>query len=67
MNRYSPRQWVFLVHNYGLTVMAARVRKPRDKASVENAVGVAYKRIYAPLRDHVFYSLSGNFTPSASI
>lgn len=39
------------------TVMATRVRKPRDKASVENAVGVAYKRIYAPLRNEVFHSL----------
>lgn len=43
---------------YGTTVMAARVRKPRDKASVESAVSIAYKRIYAPLRNQTFYSLA---------
>ena len=42
---------------YSTTVMAARVRKPRDKASVESGVSVAYKRIYAPLRNQIFYSL----------
>lgn len=59
-SRYEPvftEAMDFFGAYYGLTVMATRVRKPRDKASVENAVGVAYKRIYAPLRDHVFYSL----------
>jgi transposase len=44
--------------HYGLTVMAARVRKPRDKPSVEKGVSDSYKRIYAPLRDQVFYSLA---------
>ncbi len=31
--------------------------KPRDKPSVERAVDLAYKRIYAPLRDRIFHSL----------
>lgn len=59
-SRYEPvftEAMAFFGTYYGLTVMAARVRKPRDKASVENAVSVAYKRIYAPLRDQIFYSL----------
>jgi hypothetical protein len=33
------------------------VAKPKDKASVEGAVGIAYHRIYAPLRNEVFHSL----------
>lgn len=59
-NRYEPtftEAMELFGQHYALTVMAARVRKPRDKASVENAVSVAYKRIYAPLRDQLFYSL----------
>jgi hypothetical protein len=37
--------------------MAARVRKPRDKASVESHVNAVYNRIYAPLRNRIFHSL----------
>jgi len=60
-SRYEPtftEAMDFFGHYYGITVMAARVRKPRDKASVEKAVSDTYKRIYAPLRDQVFYSLA---------
>ena len=60
-NRYEPtftEAMDYFGRHYGLTVMAARVRKPRDKASVESAVSIAYKRIYAPLRDQNFYSLA---------
>src|SRR5690606_1320654 len=46
-----------LAEHYGATVLAARVRKPRDKASVEKAVDLSYKHIYAPLRNQMFYSL----------
>jgi len=59
-NRYEPgfteliNQWS--VH-YNTTFLATRVAKPRDKATVEKAVDLAYKRIYAPLRDKVFHSL----------
>lgn len=59
-SRYEPvftEAMEYFGRHYDCTVMATRVRKPRDKASVENAVGVAYKRIYAPLRNEVFYSL----------
>jgi transposase len=59
--RYEPvfpdtiLQWS--LHN-NITLLAARVRKPKDKASVENEVKLVYQRIYAPLRDKVFFSLS---------
>lgn len=44
------------LHN-NIHLIAARVRKPRDKAHVENEVKIAYSRIYAPLRDKVFHSV----------
>jgi len=48
----------YFAEHYGTTVQAARVVKPRDKASVEKAVDICYKRIYAPLRNQSFYSLT---------
>ncbi|MCH8495718.1 MAG: IS21 family transposase [Balneolales bacterium] len=44
--------------HYQCTFMTTRVRKPRDKASVESAVNVAYKRIYGKLRNQRYYSLT---------
>jgi len=58
--RYEPvftdtfTQWA--LHN-NITLLAARPRKPKDKAPVENEVKLAYQRIYAPLRDKVFFSI----------
>lgn len=43
--------------HYGLVIVPARVREPRDKALAENTVRLVYQRVYAPLRDRVFYSL----------
>ena len=43
--------------HYGTIIMPARVRKARDKALVENAVKLIYQRVYAPLRNKIFYSL----------
>jgi transposase len=60
-NRYEPsftglaQQWS--VH-YNTSFLATRLAKPRDKPTVEKAVDLAYKRIYAPLRDHTFGSLA---------
>lgn len=60
-NRYEPcftevaEQWSL---HYNTSLTATRVRKPRDKASVEKGVDLAYKRIYAPLRNEEFYSLA---------
>ncbi|MCR6720045.1 MAG: IS21 family transposase [Chitinophagaceae bacterium] len=59
-DRYTPEfteAMEYLAAYYGTTAMAARVAKPRDKASVESAVNVCYLRIYAPLRHQTFYSL----------
>lgn len=46
-----------LAAHYGVAVIPARVRKPRDKAKVESAVQVAERWILARLRDHRFFSL----------
>ena len=43
--------------HYQIDLQAARVAKPKDKASVENAVAQIYRRIYAPLRNIVFHSI----------
>lgn len=57
-NRYEPsfddlaQQWSA---HYGTTLMASRVRKPRDKASAESHVNSVYNRVYAPLRNTVFH------------
>ena len=42
---------------YRTTIIPTRARKPKDKALVENAVRLAYIRIYAPLRNKTFYSM----------
>jgi len=43
--------------HYQTVVLPARVRRPQDKALVENAVRLVYQRIYAPLRNRDFLSL----------
>jgi len=59
-DRYEPafedlaHQWSLY---FGTTMMATRVRKPRDKASVESHVNVVYNRIYAALRNRVFHDI----------
>lgn len=45
-------------NHYGTTVLPARSRKPQDKAIVEKTVSIVYSRIFAPLRDRIFYSIS---------
>ena len=57
---YEPlvdRDFTDLANHYGIAVLPARSRKPRDKAVVENAVSIVYSRIFAPLRDITFHSL----------
>ena len=44
--------------HYGTHILATRSYKPRDKAMVEKAVSIVYSRIYAPLRNRIFYSLA---------
>lgn len=60
-NRYEPKftdmlqQWAN--HN-NIALLASRPAKPKDKPSVENTVKITYQRIYAPLRNETFTSLS---------
>jgi len=59
--RYDPqfnRAYAELAEHYSLAVLPARVRKPRDKAAVENGVLVAERRVLGALRDRQFFSLA---------
>lgn len=58
--RYEPDlnpTYQDLCDHYGLAVLPARKRKPRDKAKVESAVQIAERMILGGLRDHTFFSL----------
>ena len=59
-DRYEPDinpDYAEFGEHYSTVIIPARVREARDKALVENAVGLAYQRIYAPMRNRTFYSL----------
>jgi transposase len=59
-DRYEPKineAFLDFAEHYGTVIYPARVRKPKDKALVENAVRIAYQRIFAPLSKKVFFSL----------
>ena len=59
-DRYDPTfndLCVQLAAHYQLDLDATRAGKPKDKASVENMVSTIYSRIYAPLRNTIFYSI----------
>jgi len=59
-SRYEPvftEAMQYFAEHYRTTVLAARVGKPRDKASVEKAVDLSYKHVYAPLRNQIFHSI----------
>ena len=49
-------------NHYGTTVVPARVRKPKDKALVENQVKMIYSRVYAKLRNRQFFDLDRKST-----
>ncbi len=53
----NPTYLDFARH-YGVAVVPARVRKPKDKAKVEVGVQVVERWILAPLRDHTFFNLA---------
>lgn len=53
----NPAYQEFASH-YGLAILPARVRKPRDKASVESGVLLVERWILARLRDISFFSLA---------
>ena len=59
-DRYDPELTDLmnqLCLHYDTCILPARVYKPRDKPSVEKGVDLAYKRIYAPMRNMEFNSL----------
>lgn len=60
-SRYEPelnRAYLDFAQHYDVAVIPARVRKPRDKAVVEVHVQIIERRLLAPLRDRVFFSVT---------
>ena len=60
-HRYEPDlnpTYHDLAHHYGVAVLPARVRRPRDKAKAEVAVQVVERWILAALRHRTFFSLA---------
>ena len=59
-NRYEPginRVLEDFANHYRTTIVPARVKKPQDKALVENQVKLIYSRVYARLRHMQFFDL----------
>ncbi len=58
--RYEPllnQTYLDMANHYHTAIVPARVRKPKDKAKVENAVLIVQRWILAALRNHTFFSL----------
>jgi len=59
--RYDPEinpSYADLARHYGVAVIPARVRKPKDKAKAEGGVLVVERWIMAALRNRTFFSLA---------
>jgi transposase len=59
-HRYDPdvnANYQHLSEHYGFAIVPARVREPKDKAKVENAVGIVERQILAPMRHVTFTSI----------
>jgi transposase len=68
-DRYEPDlndEYAALAAHYGTAILPARVRRPRDKAAVENGVLGVYRRVLAPLRNRTFFSI-GELNEALSI
>jgi len=60
-SRYEPeiaQSFSDFYNHYGMAALPTRVAKPKDKSLVEGLVRILYSRIYAPLRNRIFYSLN---------
>jgi transposase len=60
-SRYEPvinENFKSFADHYGTTVLPARVRKPKDKALVENMVKLTYQNIYSNLPDKKICTLA---------
>lgn len=58
--RFEPeinRTYLELAEHYAVAILPARVRKPKDKAKVENAVLQVERWVLAPLRDRTFFTI----------
>ena len=58
--RYEPtinQAYAYMAEFYGVAVIPARPRKPKDKAKVESGVQIVEREILARLRDRTFFSL----------
>jgi transposase len=59
-NRNEPvinEEFAAFAEHYGCAVYPARVRHPKDKALVENAVKLMYRSVYADIEGLVFHDL----------
>jgi len=59
-HKYEPeinQSYQDFANHYQTVILPARALHPKDKALAENFVRTAYRRIYAPLRNEVFYSI----------
>ena len=60
-SRHEPvvnRTFKDFARHYNCVINPTRTYAPQDKALVENAVHLAYQRIYYPLREMTFFSLA---------
>jgi transposase len=60
-HRYDPdinANYQHVGEHYGFAIVPARIYEPKDKAKVENAVGIVERQILAPLRHITFTSLA---------
>ncbi len=60
-HRYDPDinpNYQHLCEHYGTAIVPARAMSPKDKAKVENAVGIVERQLMAPLRHRTFTSLA---------
>jgi transposase len=59
-NKYEPEinpLYADFAKHYDTVIFPTRPASPRDKSLVENAVRIVYRRIFAPLRNQIFYSI----------
>ncbi len=59
-DKYEPEinpEYADFARHYGTVILPARSYCARDKALVEDCVKIIYTRIFAPLRNNIFYSL----------
>ena len=59
-DKYEPDinpEYADFARYHNTVILPARPATPKDKALAENAVNIVYQRVFAPLRDRIFYSL----------